>query len=189
MKNAFIIHGAYGSPQENWFPWLKVELEKLGYKVIVPQFPTPDGQNLKSWLEVFEQYKSELNSDTVIIGHSIAVAFIFRVLEQLDHPIKAAFLIAGFIRGLDNSEVDQINASFYDEPFDWEKIRSNCQTFVCFNSDNDPYVPLEQGEEAAKNLGVDVTLVKDAGHFNTASGYTSFPLLLGKIKAISDLVL
>ena len=29
MTNAIIIHGAYGSPEENWFPWLKMKLEEI----------------------------------------------------------------------------------------------------------------------------------------------------------------
>ncbi|MFC1802322.1 hypothetical protein ACFLY7_02680 [Patescibacteria group bacterium] len=28
MKTAFIIHGAYGSPNENWITWLEKELGK-----------------------------------------------------------------------------------------------------------------------------------------------------------------
>jgi len=40
MANIFIIHGAYGNPDENWIPWLKTELEKLGNRVFVPKFPS-----------------------------------------------------------------------------------------------------------------------------------------------------
>ena len=40
-------------------------------------------------------------------------------------------------------------------------------------------------EELAGKLGVKLTLVKGAGHFNEAAGYKEFPLLLEKIKKLS----
>ena len=30
MKNYFIIHGSFGSSQENWFPWLEETLKRGG---------------------------------------------------------------------------------------------------------------------------------------------------------------
>lgn len=184
-SNAFIFHGAYGNPKENWFPWLKKELEKMGISTSVPTFPTPEGQNLENWLEVFETFKNELNPGTIIIGHSIACAFILNILENLRSPIKTSYLVAPFIRGLNSDEVDKINESFYDHSFEWEQIKKSCDNFFCFISDNDPYVPLLQAKEVADGLGVNLNIVKGAGHFNMKAGYSKFPLLLESIKKIA----
>jgi len=182
-NNVFIIHGAYGYPGENWFPWLKSGLEKLGCQVFVPKFPTPEGQSLENWLKVFDDYRRYLDKDTIVVGHSLGPAFLLNVIEKLDTPIRAAFFVAGFVGLLGNSVFDEINKSFVDRAFDWKKIKQNCQKFYIFHSDNDPYVPLGKAEELARNLGTEVILVKNAGHFNEKAGYIKFDLLLEKIKS------
>jgi predicted alpha/beta hydrolase family esterase len=72
--------------------------------------------------------------------------------------------------------------TFAQKFFNWQRIKSNCKIFVVFHSDNDPYIKLEKGQEVAEYLGVGVTLVKGAGHFNKTAGYETFDLLLEKIK-------
>ena len=96
MATVFIIHGAYGHPGENWFPWLKERLEELGHEVVVPAFPTPEGQTLEKWLKVFSTYQQQVTAESVFIGHSIGPAFILTVLEQLESPVKAGFFVGGF---------------------------------------------------------------------------------------------
>jgi predicted alpha/beta hydrolase family esterase len=185
MTNIFIIHGAYGNPEDNWFPWLKSELEKLGCRVFVPKFPTPENQSLENWLKVFEDYKQYLDENSIVVGHSLGPAFLLNVFEKSDKPTKAAFFVSGFLNLSGNPDfdnIDNINKSFVEKSFDWQKIKQNCPKFFVFHSDNDPYVPLEKARELAKNLGVDVILVKNAGHFNEKAGYTKFELLLEKIK-------
>jgi len=181
MANIFLIHGSYGHPNENWFPWLREELEKLNCKVFVPQFPVPPAQSVESWLEVFENYRQYLDENSIMTGHSLGPAFILNILEKNNHPIKATFFVSGFLGKIDNPTFDEVNKTFMKE-FDWQKIKKNCQKFYVFHSDNDPYVPLEKAEELAKNLGVKVILVKGGGHLNETAGYLKFDLLLEKIK-------
>lgn len=183
MTRVFIIHGAGGSPNGNWFPWLKQELEKIGFVVIVPTFPTPEGQNLKNWRKVMKTYTIE--KEDIFVGHSISPAFILDLLER--NAAKAAFLVAPFIRKInykgEGLNFDVINSTFYKN-FDWAKIKENCKHFFVFYSDNDPYVPIDRSEEVAEKLGVKPIIVKGAGHINAESGYTKFELLLEKIKKI-----
>jgi len=182
MTNVFIIHGTGGNPEINWFPWLKKELEKLGCKVLVPEFPTPENQSLESWMSVFEKYRKYLDENSVVVGHSLGSAFLLSVLESLDMPIKASFFVSGFIGFLNNPDFDGLNKTFVDKPFDWKKIRKNCKRFYVLNSDNDPYVPLEKGKILAKNLEAELTVLKNAGHINQESGYTKSDLLLEMVK-------
>ena len=176
-----IIHGSYGNPEENWIPWLKSELEKLGHKVFVPKFPTPKNQNLENWLKVFKDHEEYLDDDSVLIGHSLGATFILTILET--RKVKAAFLVAGFI-GLLGIDSDNINKTISDRKFNFQKIKENCKKFFIYSSDNDPYVPLDKGKELARNLESELKIIKNACHFNEKAGYKQFPLLLEDIKCV-----
>ena len=180
MATIFLVHGAYGNPEENWFPWLKKELEKLGHKVIAPEFPTPENQTFSSWLNVFEKYSDELNKDSIVVCHSLGVPFFLTLLEQ--RSVKAAFFVSGFFKFLGNPIFDTINATFLKKRFNWKKIKIHCRQFFIFHGSNDPYVPLEQAHELAKHLNTKPIIVEDAGHFNIDAGYAAFPLLLERVR-------
>lgn len=185
MKQNFIFfHGAYGSPKENWLPWLKSELEKMNCNIFIPKFPTPEGQSLSNWMKILNEYDEYFNYDVILVGHSIGCTLILRKLEILENPVKAVFLVSGWTGRLGNVSFDKINATFFEKPFDWNKIKKNSKNFFVYHSDNDPYVPLKLGKELAKNLNVKVVLVKGAGHFNEKAGYTKFPLIFEDIKKL-----
>lgn len=181
MTNVFIFHGTEGYPEENWFPWLKEELEFLDCKVIVPQFPTPKNQTLENWFKVFERYKDLYNADSILVGHSLGGAFLLRVLEKYDIKIKAAFIVAApvGVMPIKNYDSDKL---FIGHPLNWEQIKNRAKRFYVFHSDNDPYVSLGNGQELARKLETDLTFIPNAGHFNAAAGYLRFDVLLEKIK-------
>jgi len=185
MKEAFIFHGTEGYPEENWFPWMKEKLEAKGLKVFVPQFPSPPGEpcSLEEWFKVLKDYEEQIDEDTILIGHSLGGVFTLRILERLDHPVKAVFLIGTpvGVRPILNYDRDQAFGGF---EFNWEKIKKNSSHFTVFQSDTDPYVGLGNGEQLAKNLGCELTFVPNAGHFNAKAGYTKFDTLLDKIEKI-----
>ncbi len=184
MDTALIIHGAYGNPRQNWFPWTSRKLERLDYTTFTPQFPTPEGQNVNSWISIVAPYLAKLNQNSLLIGHSIGATFALSVLEQLATPLKATFFVSGFIGNLNHPELDTINTSFYQKPFDWATIRRNAGQIIIFHSDNDPFVPLHRCLELSTNLGTKPIIIPGAGHFNTASDYRQFPQLFSKIEQL-----
>lgn len=180
MTTIFIIHGSNGTPEGHWRGWLKKQLESKNCTIIAPQFPIREAQHYSDWLRVLEPYKEQLN-DAILIGHSLGVPFILNVLNTWECSARASFLVAGFARRLvakGESNLDE----FSNKEFDWERIKKNCKSFQVFHSDNDPYVPLELGEELAAHLETKLNLVKGGAHFQSQSGYETFPLLLEMIE-------
>jgi len=184
-SNVFIFHGTEGYPEENWFPWLKQKLEKIGCKVFVPQFPSPPiaPAKINEWFDVFKKNKQYINENVILIGHSLGGVFTLRVLEKLRHPIKAAFFVGTPI-GVKPILNYKRDSSFSGFSFDWDSIRKNCNYFVVFQSDTDPYVGLQNGKELAKKLNVKLNFVPNAGHFNAKAGYFKFEKLLEKVNRI-----
>jgi hypothetical protein len=184
MNNAFIFHGAGGYPEENWFPWLKVELEAKGLEVIVPHFPTPEGQSLEAWLKVLEPYRSKINAETILVAHSLGCIFALRLLEILNKPIKLVVFVSPpiGIKPIGNYETDFAFSNGFN--FNWEKIKAAANNFIVYHSDNDPNVSFANGQELAKHLAVELTFIPNAGHFNKVAGYTKFDDLLNKILSV-----
>jgi len=185
--NIFIFHGTEGYPEENWFPWLKQELEQKEYKVFIPQFPSPPivPAKIAEWFDVLKNYEQNIDENSILIGHSLGGIFLLRELEKITHPIKAAFFVGTPIgvRPILNYDRDSAFSGF---DFNWEEIKKKAQNFVVFHSDNDPYVGLDNGKELAKNLGVELSFVPNAGHFNKKAGYLKFDLLKEKVLQILE---
>lgn len=186
--NVFIFHGTVGYPEENWFPWLKYQLISQGIQTYVPKLPTPEGQRLESWLGVYKQYEQYVNKNTIFVGHSLGCTFIFRILEKIKFPIKAAILTTPVLDKLGLPEFesfDKLNETFIDHPFDWKKIKQNCPYFSIYRGDDDPYIPINQPKEIGKQLGVELKMINKGGHLNTKAGFTEFPEVLEEIKKLS----
>lgn len=181
MSKVIILHGWQGSPEGNWFPWLKSELEKEGIEVTVPALPKPDYPICSEWVKTIAEAVGTPDVKIVLIGHSLGVSAILRYLEGLQEgqTIKAAYLVAGFAETLGIHEHDQ---AFFTPPLDFKKIKSHCQKFVAFASDNDPYVPIAQAHLLRDKLNAELIIVPHAGHFNLDAGYKEFPLLLEAIR-------
>lgn len=177
-NNVLIFHSTEGYPEENWFPWMKNELEQKGCNVFVPQLPSPPivPARINEWFEVLKKYEQYIDENTILIGHSLGGIFVLRVLEKLNQQIKAAFFIGTPIGVKPIANYDRDNG-FSGFNFDWEKIKKNCQHFEVFQSDDDTYVGLGNGKELAKNLGVNLTFIPNADHFNKKAGYLSFERL------------
>lgn len=176
MKKAFIFHGTGAGKYDHWFPEIKKKLESEDVEVIRPEFPTPEGQKLENWMKVLDEQEAEIDEETVLIGHSTGAVFILSILEELEKTVEASFLISGF-KGKLGIEFDELNETFAEKDFDFEKIKSSSKEFYVFHSKSDPYVPLEKGAQLASDLSANLELVANAGHFNTESGYTDFPEL------------
>jgi hypothetical protein len=178
-KRVFIIHGWEGTPESNWFPWLKMELEKNHFQVTVPQMPHADYPLEEEWVSSITQIVGVPDEHTYFVGHSLGCIAILRYIESL--PVKrkigGIILVSGFVTSLAIPEIE----NFVDHPVDFEKIRLSVKHRILIHSDDDPYVPLSQGRYMEKMLDAQLHIIHQGGHLNTGIGNFTFPLVAEKI--------
>lgn len=184
MKNVLILHGAENNSQGNWFPWLKQELEKKGYKAWAPDLPNSSVPVLKDWMDtIFSNNEWKFDEDSVIIGHSMGGTLTLRILEKLpdDVRIAKAVLVATPVELGTKPETFPYKRDLVTSPFNWDKIKKSAKEFYFIHSDNDQYeCGIDQGEILKKNLGGELIIKPGEAHFNLEKGpeYKKFPLLL-----------
>ncbi|PIZ61954.1 hypothetical protein COY17_03310 [Candidatus Saccharibacteria bacterium CG_4_10_14_0_2_um_filter_52_9] len=178
MNRAVILHGTGGSPQSNWLPWLKADLENRGYKVWVPELPnnqTPNRQVYNDFL-----FNSGWDfADNLVVGHSSGAVSVLNLIEdQRCPPIKTGVLIGAWsgTKGTDLDK-DQFSALFPPEGFNFELIKQKAAQLLFLHGDNDPLCPLEQAKWLAAQTASEIIIVPGASHFRRDDGFTELPQL------------
>lgn len=181
MKNAIILHGTLGSPDGNWFLWLKNALQEQGTNVWLPVLPQAEQPSLREWADYVRTHcPFDIDEETVIIGHSSGAILALVLAQESDVPIGRIVAVSVFY---DNSLDWEPNERLFDVSFDWNAVRANVKKLVFVHSDNDPYVPLEQAQHVADSCKAQLIMISGQGHFNLEQSpdYKEFPRLLGII--------
>lgn len=183
QKRIFIIHGWEGSPNSNWFPWLKENLDNVGIKVEALEMPSPNDPVMSEWVGHIKSAVGEPDENMYLIGHSLGVIAILRYLESLgdEEKIGGVILVAGFPEPIGYEELN----SFFETPLDYEKVKAHAKKFIAIHSDNDPYVPTRNGELLRDNLGAELIFIENGGHLNAGDGFFELPIVLEKIKELN----
>lgn len=175
-KRVFIIHGWEGSPSSNWFPWMKQELENRRFEAIIPEMPNTNHPVFSEWLAHLKKIVGKADLDTYLVGHSLGVIAILKYLESFPpkQKIGGAVLVAGFPESIGYKELE----TFFANPLYYEKVKNSAKKFIAINSDDDPYVPLNNGEILKDKLGAELIIYPKGNHLNQAAGFTKLPVAL-----------
>lgn len=170
MKRAIIVHGWDGFPENHWFPWLKRNLERMGFQVIIPAMPNPSEPKIETWVPYLKKTVGKLDQKTYFIGHSIGCQTILRYLEKenFNGKIPAVILVAGwfYLDNIEDEESKEMAYPWINTPINFEKVKSKVKKFIVFLSTNEPYGCVKENERTFKEkLGAEVIIEKNKGHF------------------------
>lgn len=144
---------------ESWYPYVKTELEKLGLEVVAENMPDPDLARKQFWLPFIEKHMKHHNS--ILIGHSSGAVAIMKYLEE--NQAEGIVLVGGSHTDL-NDKKEKISG-YFDEPWNWEKIRKNTKWIIQFASVDDPYIPIEESRHINDKLNSEYYEFTNRGHF------------------------
>lgn len=160
MKKALILHAWYATPESDWYPWLKTELEKKGYHVEIPSIPTMDSASpdLETMLK-FIADNELVDDETVVVGHSLGAVLALRLAERV--RFEKGILLAVW----DYNDLTPEHQSFWKTAINHALIRKNVPSWVMIISDNDPYVTKFIAHEVAARLDAKTVDAGIRGHF------------------------
>lgn len=177
VSKIIFIHGNGGSTiNDNWFPWVKKELEVLGAKVIAENFPDSIEAKSSVWLPFILSLGADEHS--ILVGHSSGAVAAMRFAEQ--NRILGSVLVSGSYTDLE--EESEKVSGYFNDPWDWEKIKNNQKWIVQFASTDDPYIPIEEARYIHEKLDTEYHELDNQGHFGWDKGKKEFPELVETIK-------
>lgn len=169
-KVVFVPGNSGSSPEDNWFPSVKTELENAGLCVISEEFPDNDLARASYWLPFL---KNELKADdnTILVGHSSGAIAAMRLAEK--QRILGSVLVGAYYTDL-NIEKEK-RSGYFDASWDWSSIKKNQDWVILFASQDDPWIPIEEPRHIHAQLNCEYHEYRNQGHFGGDYYKSTFP--------------
>ena len=194
--------GLSGSKKwSSWYCWLgkklenftKINGEQHEITVICETMPDYDEAKEVIWVPFI---KSKVGSNEnkkfdkiYVIGHSSGAVCIMRLLETL--KLTKAFLVSPCTSDL--GEPSETISGYYPQqpnsnvlrPWEWSKMKENCEYFSVLGSTDDPFIPIEEMRVIKKEMGLvdgeSYFEYKDRGHFMVGKSRDILKVVVDKI--------
>ena len=186
MKNILLVHGFNGIPKI--FIYFKKELNKKGYNVIIPDFPTRADITLNGYFAVFDKYKEYFNEDLIVIAHSLGNAMLLKYLYNNNLNIKGYISLAGFGESFTTIGREDLNTAIKEVSInkeEKEKIILLIKNKYSIYSNDDHIVPYYLLENFPKLINAKPLLIPNIGHMGKKSGLETLPEVLDIIESIN----
>ncbi|QQS38423.1 alpha/beta hydrolase [Candidatus Woesebacteria bacterium] len=177
MKNVLFLQSWYSNISDNWYPWLQKELARIGYVTNFTDIPEmrKDAPNMAKILKFIES-NSVLNTDTIIVGHSLGNLLAMRLAER--YKFKKMILVSVW----DYDDLCEGHKSFWKTKINHKAIKRNVKDIYVIHSDNDPYYTALAAKDTSNRLNAKYILLEGGGHFGSEDGYKKLPQVLELIK-------
>lgn len=176
MKPRFIFVHGNQTPHWSfaWAPWLKKELELLGFETFFETMPDSIIARSEYWLPFLKEHV-RVSPNDVIIGWSSGAVAAMRYAEN--NQILGSVLVSPCYT--DTGDELEKQSGYYDTPWKWDDIKANQKKIVLISGDDDPYIPQDEFEFIAKQLKSERIEIHNGKHFIEQD---EFPELLEYIK-------
>lgn len=173
MKNTLILHWWGSNSDDNFFPWLKKEVEFKVDEIFVPNLPSTTFPVLEEQLEYLSVYNSDFKEGWNIIGHSLWAQLALHYV--IDNNIRNTniVLVAPSYNDIMSdtweeifwTSVDTIKV-YFNKIINFNKLNKLWNKTTILLSDNDPYINLESAKKYFSQIkNIEFLELKNKGHF------------------------
>lgn len=178
MKTAFILHGFNGDTTYTFGPALKEFLESKNYSVIMPNFPIRSEASFEKWSNILDEYKSNFNSETIVIAHSIGNPFFLKYIYKNNLKSDLYVSVAGFCDLFKVEGRDDLNSAFIDFAVGNNEInylKNSVPHRFSLYSDNDHVIPFNVLESFIAKTNSIPVFIKGVGHMGNRDNISRLP--------------
>lgn len=146
----------------NWYGWMETELSKSGMfsEVVLENMPDPVEAKESIWIP-FIKDELQVDSNTIVIGHSSGAVAAMRLLESC--TLLGCILVSACHTDL--GDANERASGYYARPWLWDSISANAKWILQYHSSDDPFIPKKEADHVAAQLKSEYYCYTNRSHF------------------------